>query len=92
MGKEQALDDKTGILLQCGKTVLNMAGKVIVAAKGKSIEGRKGTNKEEKNIGIDVANNPNRTLFSPRSLREHHVPGYGEEPTANLGEVEEPDR
>ena len=92
MGKEQALDDKTGILLQCGKTVLSMAGKVIVAAKGKSIEGKKGTSKGEKEIGIDVASNPNRTLFSPKSLREHNVPGYGEEPTANFGEAEELDR
>lgn len=32
-----------------------------------------------------VSNNPNRTLFSPESLREHNVPGYGEE----IEEVEE---
>lgn len=24
-----------------------------------------------------VSNNPNRTLFSPESLRDHNVPGYG---------------
>ena len=32
-----------------------------------------------------VSNNQNRTLFSLESLREHNVPGYGEE----IEEVEE---
>ena len=96
MGIEQTLDDKTGNLLKCKETLLSMAGKTTKAAKGKDEKGTKEENKKEvpknEKAKTDVANDPNRTLFSQTSLRNHNVPGYGEEPTANLGEVEEPDR
>lgn len=96
MGIEQTLDDKTGNLLNCKEILLSMAGKTTKAAKGKDKNGNGEEKKKEapksEEAKIDGANNPNRTLFSQTSLINHRVPGYGEEPTANLGKVEEPDR
>lgn len=96
MGIEQTLDDKTGNLLKCKETLLSMAGKTTKAAKGKdekdTTEEKKKEAPKSEEAKIDGANNPNRTLFSQASLRNHKVPGYGKESTENLGEVEELDR
>ena len=59
-------DEKTRKLLECKGALLKLGGKTTRTAIG-----QQETSKREEN--------PNRTLFSPQSLREHNVPGYGEQ-------------
>lgn len=71
-------DEKTRSLLECKGALLKLGGKATIAAIGQQENNKAVDNKKQ---------NTNRTLFSPESLRDHNVPGYGSQ--QKIEEVEE---
>ena len=67
-------DEKTKNNLACAAILKRYRIKTTVSALGE--QEKKLPKQENYKKAIDEVKNPNRTLFSPESLREHHVPGY----------------
>lgn len=71
---------------------LNTLNGQIAPMREAIIKGEKSKENKVQNVVSNSENvstvlyNPNRTLFSPESLREHNVPGYGDRPEIEEGE------
>ena len=68
---------------------LNTLNGQIAPMREAIIRGEKSKEDKVQNVvtkSENVISNPNRTLFSPESLREHNVPGYGDKSEIEEGE------